>query len=85
MTKFQIPRVLKLLATALLITSSPLRAEEAGEAASLLIRNATLVDPAGKVADRVVSMLIRAGRLEIVTEDPVPTVEAREALDAEEG
>jgi len=84
-TKFQNLRVLKLLATALLITSGPLRAEETGEAASLLIRNATLVDPAGKVADRVVSMLIRAGRLEIITEDPVPTVEAREALDAEEG
>jgi phosphate-selective porin OprO/OprP len=85
MANSRLLRVLLLLGTACLVTSGPLRAEEAGEAASLLIRNATLVDPAGKVGDRVVSMLIHSGRLDVITEDPVPTVEAREALDAEEG
>jgi len=85
MTNYRLLKAILLLGTALLVISGPLRAEETGEAASLLIRNSTLVDPAGKVADRIVSMLIREGRLEIITEDPVPAAEALAVLDAKGG
>jgi len=44
------------------------QAQEASEPRDVLIRNATLLDPAGTGADRMVSLLVRNDELEIVTD-----------------
>jgi len=48
----------------------------------ILIRNVTLIDQAARVSDRTVNILVRAGKLEIVTEDTIPASEADLVEDA---
>ena len=38
---------------------------------NILIRNVTLMDPAGKTPDRVVNILIRESKLDVITEDKI--------------
>ena len=61
------------------------QAQQPEEPHDLLIRNATLIDPSGKATDRMVSLLIRDGKLEIITEDTIPGEEADEVVDANAG
>jgi len=51
----------------------------------ILIRNATLMDPAGEADDRTVSLLIRNNLLELVTQDEVPGDQFDRAFDAAGG
>ena len=60
-------------------------AEEVPAAHDILIRNATLIDPSGTTPDRMVSLLVRDGKLEIVTEDTIPGEEANEVVNANAG
>ncbi len=48
----------------------------------ILIRNVTLIDQAAGVSDRTVNILVRAGKLEIITEDTIPASEADLVEDA---
>ena len=61
------------------------QAEEVDEPRNILIRNATLLDPAGKGTDRMVSLLVREGKLEIVSEDPIPGDGVDEVVNANAG
>ena len=60
-------------------------AEEVSAVPNILIRNATLIDPSGTTPDRMVSLLVRDGKLEIVTEDTIPGEEADEVVNANAG
>ena len=61
------------------------QAQETHEPHELLIRNATLMDPGGTSPDRMVSLLIRDGELEIVTEDTIRGEDVDEVVDANSG
>jgi phosphate-selective porin OprO/OprP len=61
------------------------QAQEADEPHDLLIRNATLMDPGGTSPDRMVSLLIRDGKLELITEDPIPGEGVGEVVNANAG
>ncbi|MDH3848793.1 MAG: hypothetical protein OEV05_13465, partial [Gammaproteobacteria bacterium] len=61
------------------------QAQEAVEPRDILIRNATLLDPGGTGADRMVSLLIRNGKLELVTEDTIPGEGVEEVVNANAG
>jgi len=50
-----------------------------------LVRNVKLADPAGKVEDKVVNILIIAGKLEVVTEDKISRDEADQVVNANGG
>ena len=52
---------------------------------SLLIRNVTLIDQKGDGEDRVVSILIRDRKLDVITEEDVSTNSAALALDGQQG
>ncbi len=54
-------------------------------AADILVRNVTLMDPAGAADDRVVNLLIREDVLDLVTEDEVPGDHFDHAFDAAGG
>jgi phosphate-selective porin OprO/OprP len=71
----------------LLLASAPSLAQTApgDEAQSLLILNARLIDREGEEEDTTANLLIRAGRLSLVTKDPIPASEADRAFDAENG
>lgn len=51
----------------------------------LLIRDVTLIDPTGQGEDRRVDMLIRAQRLELISEDRIPGDQAERVVDARGG
>jgi phosphate-selective porin OprO/OprP len=61
------------------------QAQEASEPRDVLIRNATLLDPAGTGADRMVSLLVRNGKLELVTEDAISGEGVDEVVNANAG
>jgi phosphate-selective porin OprO/OprP len=61
------------------------QAQEASEPRDILIRNATLLDPGGTGADRMVSLLVRNGKLELVTEDAIPGDGVDEVVNANAG
>ncbi|MEJ2274024.1 MAG: porin [Woeseiaceae bacterium] len=61
------------------------QAQETHEPHELLIRNATLMDPGGTSSDRMVSLLIRDGKLELITEDPIPGEGVGEVVNANAG
>ena len=73
------------LALATLGHSDRLIAEVLPAAPDILIRSATLIDPSGSAPDRTVSLLVRDGKLEIVTEDTIPGEEADEVVNANGG
>jgi len=51
----------------------------------VLIRNVTLIDPAGKTEDTIVNILIRQQKLELITEDKISRDEADMVVNANEG
>ena len=51
----------------------------------ILVRNVTLIDPAGKNEDKVVNLLIRDLKLEVVTEDKISREEADQVVNANGG
>jgi phosphate-selective porin OprO/OprP len=69
---------------ALLIScgAQPGSAEAAGEPANLVLRNVTLPDPGDKTADVIINLVIRNGKLDLVTED-VPPQTADQILNAD--
>jgi len=50
-----------------------------------LVRNVTLIDPAGKSEDKLVNILIRSLKLEVVTEDKISRDEADQVVNANGG
>jgi phosphate-selective porin OprO/OprP len=73
-----------LIATMMLVAGHAF-AEEPADTEDLLIRNLTLFDPAGTGEDRMVSLLVRDGKLEIVTEDEVSAEGMDEVINANAG
>ncbi|NIM70355.1 MAG: hypothetical protein GTN86_07290 [Xanthomonadales bacterium] len=70
----------------LLLTLSPAAmAQPVAEPVDILLRNVMLVDPAGNAEDRAVNILIRAGKLEVITEDKISRDEAERVYDANGG
>lgn len=58
---------------------------QTSDAQSVLIRNVVLIDPNEQAEDRVVNILIREDKLEVVTEDKVSREEADLVVNAEKG
>jgi len=52
---------------------------------TVLVRNVRLIDPEGQAEDRIVSVLIKDGKLDVVTEEEIPSGEADLALDGRNG
>ena len=77
-------RQIRLALVALLVFGLA-QAQEASEPRDILIRNATLLDPGGTGADRMVSLLVRNGKLELVTEDAIPGDGVDEVVNANAG
>ena len=77
-------RQIRLALVALLVFGLA-QAKEASEPRDILIRNATLLDPGGTGADRMVSLLVRNGKLELVTEDAIPGDGVDEVVNANAG
>jgi phosphate-selective porin OprO/OprP len=75
---------LVILFTALLQCSTLVNAQILGPQ-DTLVRNVKLTDPAGKVEDKVVNILIVAGKLEVVTEDKISRDEADKVVNANGG
>jgi phosphate-selective porin OprO/OprP len=65
--------------------SGRLVAEEIPAVPDILIRNVTLLDPGATAPDRMVSLLIRDGKLELITEDPIPAEGVDEVVNANAG
>ncbi len=51
----------------------------------ILVRNVTLIDPAGESKDKIVNILIRDLKLEVVTEDKISRDEVDQVLNANKG
>lgn len=52
---------------------------------SVLVRNVRLIDQTGGGEDRVVSILVRDGKIDVITEDEVDVDTVAQALDAQQG
>jgi phosphate-selective porin OprO/OprP len=68
----------------MLLMPVPVQAQNIG-ADRMLIRNVTLIDPAGKTEDKIVNILIRNQKLDVVTEDKISRDEADMVVNAREG
>jgi phosphate-selective porin OprO/OprP len=69
----------------LLAFSPVLGAQNESQAENILIRNITLIDPTGQTGDRLVNILVRQGRLEVITEDKISADEAELVVNADGG
>ena len=74
-----------LLALLILAGMPGLEAQPSATPDDILLRNVILIDPTGQTQDRSVNILIRAGKLNLVTEDKVPGDEAAQVIDAANG
>ena len=74
-----------LFALVALLIVGLVQAQEPGEPQDILIRNVTLLDPGGKTPDRMVSLLVRGGKLEIITEDAISGEGVDEVVNANAG
>ena len=74
-----------LLALLMLPGMPGLEAQPSATPDDILLRNVILIDPTGQTQDRSVNILIRAGKLNLVTEDKVPGDEAAQVIDAVNG
>ena len=72
-----------LCAGLLCLAVGPCLAAEGAEPRSVLIRNVRLIDPGGESEGVVVSILVKDGKLDVVTTDEIPVETADLALDAE--
>jgi phosphate-selective porin OprO/OprP len=52
---------------------------------NILVLNVTLIDPTGRTEDKIVNILIRDKKLDVVTEDKVSREEAQQVVDANRG
>ncbi len=52
---------------------------------NILVRNVTLLDPTGKTEDRIVNILIRSRKLDVITEDKISRDEADLVINASGG
>jgi len=52
---------------------------------NFLIRNVRLIDPTGKSADKIVNILIRKRKLDVITEDKISRKDADQVVNAHEG
>jgi phosphate-selective porin OprO/OprP len=68
-----------------LLISPPLVAQNQGSTGDILVRNVTLIDPSGTVEDRVVNVLIKNFKLEVLTEDRISSEQAQQVVDANGG
>ena len=68
----------------LLLCCNPLAAQT-DKAEDILIRNVTMMDPAGVAPDRLVNILITNKELEVITEDKISRDEANQVIDANGG
>jgi phosphate-selective porin OprO/OprP len=59
-------------------------AQDAGPE-NILVRNVTLIDPARKSEDKIINILIRERKLEVVTEDKISSNEADQVINAHKG
>lgn len=80
-----LPHLLVVAVFFFLLLSLPLHAQEKAETEDILVRNVTLIDPAGQAPDRLVNILIRDSVLEVITEDKVSSEEAQLVVDADGG
>jgi phosphate-selective porin OprO/OprP len=55
------------------------------ESDNILVRNITLLDPTGKSEDRIINILIRKRKLDVVTEDKISRDEADQMVNADGG
>jgi len=69
----------------LFVSSTQVHAKTEADHTNILLRNVTLVDPAGNAEDRTVNILIRDSKLEIVTEDKISHDEAKSVYNANGG
>jgi len=74
----------RFICTLFLLLATPAMAQLFG-AEDVLLRNVTLIDPAGKSEDRVVNILVREHKLEVVTEDKISRKEADLVVNANGG
>jgi len=58
---------------------------QAADPGTVLIRNVRLIDRDGQAEDAVVSILIKDGKLDVVTKDEIPAAEAALVVDAQNG
>jgi phosphate-selective porin OprO/OprP len=70
--------------TVCLLFSGLLSAQD-NESGDLLIRNVTMMDPTGKAEDRLVNILIRDQKLEVITEDKISREEVEQVVNANGG
>ncbi len=68
-----------------LLAGSPALALQFNEPEDILVRNVTLIDPTGNTEDRTVNILIRDGKLEVISEDRISSKEAEQVVDAAGG
>jgi len=74
------------LIIALLMTSLPLAAQQQTIGPNrVLIRNVVLFDPAGNTEDKVVNILLRDNKLDVVTEDKLSRDDADMVVNAKQG
>ena len=79
------PKLQLLFVVVALLVFGLAHAQETSESRDILIRNATLLDPGGTAPDRMISLLIRDGKLEIITEDTIPGQDLDEVINANAG
>ena len=79
------PQAAIALLLVLLWFSPVLGAQNQPRAEDILIRNVTLIDPAGQADDRRVNILVRQGKLEVITEDKISADEADLVVNADGG
>jgi phosphate-selective porin OprO/OprP len=77
-------RLCLILLLTVLLGAGSVQAQADG-AESVLIRDVRLIDREGEAEDVMANILIKKGRLDLVTKDRIPSSEADLALDAEEG
>ncbi len=75
-----IPAVFAVLALAYTMLPAQITGPE-----NILIRNVTLMDPTGKTEDRIVNILIRERKLDVITEDKISRDEAEQIINANGG
>jgi phosphate-selective porin OprO/OprP len=77
-------RLCLILLLTVLLGAGSVQAQADG-AESVLIRDVRLIDREGEAEDVMANILIKKGRLDLVTKDRIPSSEADLALDAKEG
>jgi len=75
---------LRLVLSFVLISAFSVHAQTVGPE-RVLIRNVVLFDPNGEVADKIVNILIRENKLDLVTEDKISRDEADMVVNADQG